>query len=460
MARSRKGFVIILALAMTAAILITAVAIVNLGCGEALQSRRHNDTEAAYYVAVAGAERMYANLRDKSNGLATVTWPLSISTTSLQVGSDVVGSYAATANLTGQAGEFMIISDGTANGRTARVTVKYGYTSTYTNGLPVGSIGPMDFLGQRWWFLTSYVYAEGPVQSASTINPNSNTNNRYVQYSGGVTENASGLQSPSFWLAGRQASFDVNGDSQGWTDGNGSNSITAGEVPPGAEAAFAADDVTGDGVVDSKDAFKYYYTVYLNAAANNGTGQDLGINEGGPNHYNGDQTFGPFTVPAGTKVIFVDGGDANIVFNGQQWWNNDSELTVVSTDDIVIVQPVNGPDDRLTLIAQGNTYTGGLNLGQLADVDGNLISYSGGNFIAILGGSTNGAIFANGLIDVDTGLPSFLFNRDFNKATDDWSNPANKPVGLPPNFGVVSLPFSIKAENLGVGGYNPRWQRR
>lgn len=447
---SKKGFVIILAIALTAVTILAAWAIINIGCGEALQARRHNDIESAYYAAVAGTEHMYARIRDISNNGQTITWPMAISSTNITVSGATVGRYAVTANVTGVSGEFMIISDGTVNGRTVRVTAKYGFTSTYMNGIPIGSLGPMDYLGQRWWFLTSWVYAEGPIISASTITPPTNTNTRYVQYSGDVVQNETNLQKPSFWLS---APYDTKNTGVIFADANNDGRITPDEVPPGQETIFATNDVNSDNQIDRTDAFIYYYTVYLNNQYN------LGINPGGPNYYSGDQIFGPYNVPAGTRVIFVD-GDANVIFNAQQWWGSDSDLTIVSTGDITIVQPVNGADDRLTLVALGNTTTGGINLGELADIDGNLVSYSGGNFTAILGGITNGAIFADGSVDVHTGLPSFLFNRDLNKGTDDWSDPANRPIGLPPGFAIVSRPFSIKAENLGATGYKPRWQRR
>lgn len=450
MMRSKKGFVIILSITLTAVTVLVAWAIINIGCGEILQARKRNDTEAAYYAAAAGAERMYARLRDISNGNLTVTWPMAIASTNITIGGVNVGRYTVTTNVTGTTGEFMIVSDGTVNNRTVRVTVKYGFSATYMNGIPIGSIGPMDYLGRRWWFLTSWVYAEGPIVSKSTITPPNNNNSLYVQYSGDVVQNDPNLQQPSFWLG---SPYDTQNTGVVFADANSDSRITPDEVPPGQETVFATNDVNSDNQIDKKDAFIYYYTVYLNNQYN------LGINQGGPNYYSGDQTFGPYNVPAGTKVIFVD-GDANVIFNAQQWWGSDSELTIVSTSDITIVQPVNGADDRLTLVALGNTMTGGINLGDIADIDGNLISYSGGNFNAILGGMTNGSIFADGSVTMHTGIPGFLFNRDVNKGTDDWSDPANRPLGLPPGFAIVSRPFSIKAENLGATGYKPHWQRR
>lgn len=451
----RKGFVMILSIAMTAIIVLVAWAIVNLGCGEALQVRKRNDTEAAYYVACAGAERMYARLRGISNANGTASFPLSISSTNLAVGGTTVGSYAVTANdVTGTANQFMIVSDGTVNSRTVRVTAKYGYTASQYIGIPLGSKGSMSFTGNRWWFLTSWVYAEGPLESQSTIAPGSNTNSVYVQYSGDVIQNSTNLSEPRFWLG---TTYDTNNNNEFAVDPDGKGYVTLADAQAqNKEAAFLADDNNSDGRVDGKDAFRYYYTSHLNSQYN------LGIQEGGPNHYNGTQTFGPMAVPAGTRVIFVD-GDANVVFNAQQWWGSTSDLTIVSTGDITVVQPVNGADDRLTLVAYGDTATGGINVGDLADVDGNFVSYSGGDFSAILGGSTNGAIYAGDNISVQTGLPSFLFNRDFNKGTDNWD--VNRPIGLPPGFSTKMINFVIKAENLNPDtpsnpSFKPRWQRR
>lgn len=451
-ARGRKGFVIILAVVSLAVLFLSGWAIIGLGCGEMLQTRMRNNYLTARYLAYAGAQRMYAHLYNIQQSNGTVTWPLSISSTNVQVGSDNIGSYSVTANLTSETGVFMIASTGRAGGRTARVTVKYGFTSTYTNGLPFGSIGPMDLEGDRWWFLTSWVYAEGPIQSASAISPPNNSNSVYVRYTGDVTQNSTGIAPASFWLG---ATFDTDVSGSAYVDGDGSNSIDSNEVPPEMAADFAGDDVNNDGVIDDADAFYHYYTAYLD------TQNSLSIAPGEANYYTGDQTFGPWTVPAGTNIIFVD-GDVNIILNAQQWWSNASDFTIVSTGDITVVQPVNGTNDRLTLIAHGDFYTGGINLGDIADVDGNLVVYTGGDFTAILGGSTNGSFFAGGDTYIHTGLPSFFFNRDMNQGTDNWLDPANRPLGLPPDYPIISKPFVIKAKTLGVSAtsYNPRWQLR
>lgn len=465
---SKKGFAIILVLSMITIFLLTTVTIVAMSCNEAIQTKINNDDISAYYIAVAGAERMYARLKYMQAQSQTVTWPLQptdLANVAVQLSGSTVGTFTVTASLTGASQEFAIISKGTVKGRTSTVTVKYGYSSTYTNGVPMGSIGSMSYAGSRWWFLTSRVYVDGPVESASSISPSQSYPNTspYVQYYGEVNQNKSDLNKPSFWYKYDSASgswtqkqvYDTNGDGSYLSDTTNKGYVDISDAG-GSEAniaIFNADNINGDDRIDTKDAFISYYTVELNNAYN------LGINPGGANYYSGDISLGPYTVPAGTSIIFVN-GDANILFNAQQWWGATADFTVVSTGDITIVQPVNGSDDRMSLVALGNISTGGINLGEIADVDGNLNMYSEGSFTAILGGSTNGSIMTGGTVNVQTGLPSFLFNRDFNQGTDDWSDPANRPRGLPPGYPEVSRPFSIKAENYSSGGYKPRWQQR
>lgn len=463
---AKKGFVIILMLSMITIFLLMIVTIVSLSCGEGIQARARNDSLAATYVAMAGAERMYARLIAWPP-TQSVSWPLApsdLNDVPIQVNGSTVGSFTVTANLTDQNEEFAIISVGSVNGRDSTVTVKYGYNSnTVTNGVPLGSIGAMNFSGSRWFIFVSRVYVDGPIRSASGINPAVSTPNSspYVQYFGDVLPNQSGFTNSSFWYKYNaltdswtpKAVYDTNGNSQFVTDktDKGYVDITDTGGDAGQIAIFTADDINSDGRVDTKDAFTSFYTVELNKQ------YGLQIAPGEANYYTGDQNFGPSAVPAGTSVIFVD-GDADISFNAQQWWGSTSDLTVVSTQDITIVQPVNGADDRLNLIAYGDIMTGGINLGQLADINGNLNMYANGDFTAVMGGNTTGSIMVGGVTDVHTGLPSFLFNRDINQGTDDWSDPVKRPMGLPPGYPQVSRLFSLKPENF--SGYKPRWQRR
>jgi len=458
--RNKKGFITVMVLGALGVVLILALTIVGLGCSELLQTNTRNDIISAYYVALAGSERLYASLKDISIRGGDVAWESqSIGPTNLQINGQTIGTFAAQANITNQTEEFMIVSTGTVHGRSTTVTVKYGFRALNTNGGPMGSVGSMNLRGQKikflFWYLTSYVDAQGPIQSASTIDPSGMPNDRYVRYTGDVTGNVTGIVPMSFWRYNR---FDTRNNGMVAVDGNSDNDIVPTEVPEADQAKFVENDVTGDNVINDKDAFFYYYTTWLNDPANNSRGQDLGINVGGANYYAGDQVFGPYAVPSGSNIIFVN-GDADIVLNAQKWWPSRSDLTIVATGDITVVQPVNGPDDRVTLVAQGNVYTGGVNLGEYADIDGNMNVFTGGNFVAVLGGSTNGSIFANGSINIDTVLPSNLFTRDLNQGTDDWADPLiGSPLGLPPGYPTISRQFSIKNEAGGDEGRKPNWE--
>ena len=488
---TKKGFVIILVIPVIAVLLLVAWVIVDIGCSEAVQVRMKNDMNSAYYAATAGGERLYAKLRFMWGANQTVTWPISIGATNIQVGGSTVGTYNATAYLTGESGVFCIVANGIVNGRTVTVTAKYGYSANYTNGIPIGSIGGMVFTGHQGWFGMKFrVTADGPIDSAGPITPNGNAdpnytpNNRYVQYSGQVTQNNPNLAAPSLWLHER---FDTTGAFQdaGVPIPAHANPdyITQAEaaaqeaITPGAMGAFITNNVYANTVqdndrLDDKDGFFHYYTGYLDKPANNRTGADLGISPGESNYKTpaggpgGMLFYGPFNVPSGTNVVFVE-GDVTIIFNAQQYWNNSSDLTIISMGDIIIAQPMNGTDDRLTLISYGDIATGGINLGDKADVDGNLVMYSCGNFDAVLGGVSNGSIFAEGFINVDTeydifGIPIYS-SRDLNMGTDNWTDPANRPIGLPPTYPTISQNFVIKSESLGTNpdlDYNPRWQKR
>jgi len=473
---TKKGFIAIIVFSALAVIILVAVVIVTLGSGEIIQIRTSNDSQAAYYAAIAGAEDMYTRLRSVSDTASQVVWPESISATNVQIGGATVGSYSVVADITSQANVFMISSTGTANGRSVTVTTKYGFTSSYTNGLPIGAVGPMSLTGHRirllFWWLTYGITADGPIECGSTVTPNSSTNGVYVTYSGTVAENSTDVSPMSFWMSpSAMTNLDVNNDGQYVTDTNGDGSVTAADAQDAAQLAiFTADNVAADTVIDNKDAFVYYYTGYLNQPQNNPTGTDLGISgPGDTNYYSGDTNFGPSgvfsaTVPSGSQIVFVD-GDASIVFNAQDWWNNESDLTVIATGDITIVQPWNGSNDRLNLISYGDIYTGGFNLGDVANVQGNINMLACGNFNAILGGSTNGSNFANGITTIDTEAELFGFlpiysSRDINQGTDSWASAADKPLGLPPGFPVVTKQFVINQELGGGSGGYPIWQRR
>lgn len=442
---SKKGFVLILVVAFLAVMVILVWGIVNIGCSEVIQARAANDYASAYNIATAGAELLYAKLKSLEN--KTVIWPQSIS--SYQVldkvpGGRTVGTFNAVAN-TVESSVFGIVSEGTVNGRTARVTVKYGFDSPLTNGAPLGCIGPMDLKGQKGLLgFRSWVRAEGPLASNSTI-----TENNYVQVNGDVLQYQNFI-APSFWL---NAPYDTNNNGAFILDRTGDNKVSIDDATSDAERTeFANDDINGDGVIDGKDAFTYYYTVYLNSAENNKLHQDLGINKDGSAYYTGTQTFDPWSVPLGTPIVFVD-GDVNITFNDTAWWGGSGEHTIVATGNINIVQPTNGTGDVLTLIAFGDVNTGGVRA--FGGVRGELVVYANNNFNAYYGGRTDGTIFAGGDVNIDTLVPiPGLLNRDINKGDSDWSNPDERPLGLPPGYNMISTSFKVQNES---STYKPKW---
>ncbi len=432
--------------------------IINLGCAEILQTRVANDLASAQYVALAGAERMYAKLKSQEGN--TITWPQTISQTSvttLPSGGTTVGTFTATAN-TITSSRFGIVSEGVVNGRRATVTVKYGMNSPFTNGHPIGSIGPMTLAGNRWLIFRSWIRAEGPIASGSTI-----TTNNYVQVSGSTLQNQS-FTPPSFWYKWdtvnqqwtQKTVGDANGDGQSLADTNSDGKITVADA--GGDQAlvdiFTADDTYSDGEVNEKDAFYTYYTKELN------TKENLGIAPGEAHYYNGNQDFNPTSVPSGTPIIFVN-GNADILFSDTSWWGAASNHTVVAMGDITTIQPTNGSDDTLALISYGDVVTGGVNF--FANIKGNLVVYANGNFSALYGGKSNGSLFAKGSVDIDTVYPvPGLLNRDIAKGTLDWGDSANWPLGLPPNYNRITLNFTILNENAdeAMVGYKPRTQRK
>ncbi len=453
----KKGFVLVIVVSFIAVLLLVVWVVVNLGCSEILQTRTSNDLSQAYYAASAGAERMYALLRTISNGNATVSWPQIDPQHNVQTlagGGVVVGTYTASAT-TIDADHFGIVSQGVSNGHTAVVTAKYGFDSPITLGIPLGSIGPMTLAGERFLSLRSWVRADGPLMSNSTI-----SQNNYAQVTGDVLQNQN-LIIPDFWINPYLNTTGIHTDAEnplGYSDSNGDGIITHDEVLPSGETNFHVNDIKNDNVIDDKDAFVYYYTVYLNDPANNPLGQSLGIEPGGTHYYSGDQSFNPWSVPAGTPIIFVD-GNVDILFSDTSWWGGSGDHTVIATGNITIIQPTNGSNDRLTLISYGDFNTGGVRA--FGGVRGELVVYANSNFYAYYGGRINGTMETKGNMYIDTiaAIPGLL-NRDLKKGARDWSDPSTWPLGIPPNFGTVSPAFTIKDETkTEPQGYIPRWQQ-
>lgn len=448
---SKKGFVIIIVVAFLTVLFLAVAVVVNLGCGEILATKIDNDLSSAFYVAGAGAERMYAILKVASNGSLTMTWPQSDTLHNVQSqDGTIIGTYNASAN-TVSTNVFGIVSYGTVNGRTVRVTVKYGFDSPVTTGLPLGSVGPMTLHGTRWGPFRSWVRADGPLESASDI-----TINETARVTGDVMPNQP-LAAPNFWL---YTKFDTKDLGYAYSDGGAGSITRAQALSQNADmiGTFDENDMDDNGILDDKDAFIYYYTEYLNNPANNSLGQDLGINNGGTNYYSASQSFNPWSVPAGTPVVFVN-GDVDILFSDTAWWGAASDHAIIATGNINIVQPTNGSNDRLTLISYGDVNTGGVRA--FGGVRGDLVVYANSGFNAYYGGRTNGAIIAKESVYVDTVLPiPGLLNRDLKKGSRDWSDPSTWPLGLPPGYITASPAFTIKDETRSAPlGYTPRWQR-
>ena len=444
---SRKGGVILVVVASLAVLIVVATVIINIGCSEIAHTRAANDLTSASYVATSGAELLYARLKSMEG--QTVSWPqaLSGSVTTHSSGGTVLGTYNAQAK-TVTSNVFGIASTGIVNGKTATVTVTYGFDSPFTSGYPIDSMGDIALTGTRWTKFRSWVRAEGPIAAGGEI-----TTNDFVQISGDQIEDQP-FSTPSFWLG---AQFDTNNDTYFAVDTNNDGVVTREEaIAQGKEGAFNDDNKydTDDDEISDKDAFYYYYTWYLNQAANNKLNEDLSIGAGESRHYSGDQEFDPSSVPQSTPIIFVD-GNVDILFNDTEWWGANVNHTIIAMGDITIVQPTNGSQDTLTLISYGDVNTGGVRA--FGGVVGNFVVYAHGNFNAYFGGRTDGTIFSEEGITVDTVLPiPGMLNRDLNKCKTDWADSANWPLGLPPNYNMVSLSFRIKTES---GQTMPIWQR-
>lgn len=448
MTTKRRGFVIIIVMAFLTVLVLVAWSVVDMGCGEILQVKARNDSLAAYYASISGAEMMYARLKNTSSVNLPLTLTGNLMTRS--TGGQTLGAFAVTAD-TSTVDMVGIVSEGTVRGHKTRVTVKYKFAPSYLNGSPIASLGPMELYGQKWWIFKSYVRSNADLVTGGTV-----TRNDYVQITGSISESES-IETPSFlwkynsasgaWskkVAGVDYITDVTGAAGGGPDGK--VTIVDALEDPFQEAIFNASELDGDGEFTDKDAFIAYYTEELNK-------KDLGLAKTQPNHYEGTQTFGPGDVSSGKKIIFVN-GNVNIMFNDQNWSTGACDHTIVSTGTIQIVQPVNGKDDRLTLVSYGDVITGGINL--FGSVKGNIDVYANGAFNAYFGGTTNGTILAKESVYVNTVLPVPAFlNRNLNKGTDNWWNdPSNVPLGLPQRYNTIT-PVSTMID----AAQEPIWEK-
>lgn len=461
----RRGFVIIIVISFLSIIALSAWAIINIGCGEMAQTKIGSDLASAYYAALSGAELVYAQL--KSSEGTTITWPVILSgTIGTGYGGSIVGSYTAKADKIVTNEIFGIVSEGTVNGRKATVTVKYYYDAQETYAAPLATGGDITLAGHNDPDNPkkhNFVNVEGPLECNGAVNEGENVNIT------GEVKDDQDIAPCSFWL---HEEFDTKGLNAGKDPASKiiiphdeeHDYITRAEAVayetarPGALEFFDANNVyktTAQDTerLDDKDAFFYYYTSYLdqnNTAGAGGTALHLQISPGETNYYaykEGGWDFQPGSVPEGTPIIFVD-GSVDVKHADVRWNGDDYNHTIVSTGNINFEQPRNQAGDTLTLISYGDTIIGGNDKG--GQLWGNLVVYAGNQFIANYGGVTNGAIYAQNGMVIDTLDYKKKHDRYLNKYDGEWIS----PLGLPPGFHTTSIKFYVRNETT----YKPMWQ--
>ena len=432
---TKKGFVIIIVLAFLAVLSILAVTIVSFGFGELVQTNTRNDFERAYYLAISGAQMQYLYYTEQGvSDLAEQEVVLDSST-------GEKGYFDPIAYPSAQNGEVDIVSRGYVNkGSPSQHTVTI--IAKYPQSPSIASIGTMQFAGRSFFGLTSRVIVN---ESVGTNTPPISTN-QYVSLPEYRKIPNPQLTLLSFWMDANgnpKTVYDTNGDGNYITDitGDGQVTIADADAKAGGDPVkqvlyrswFMADNVyhpgggTTFGPINGLDAFYQYYTNDLNYKD---PLNPLGINPGGLNYYSGNQTFGPWSVPGNKNIIFVD-GDVDIWFNAQNWGSGAKDLTIVSTKNIYLDLPINGSDDRLTLITYGNVTLTSISFLSMA---GDLVAQANGNFVANWGGKTNGTMFSNGSVTVDTGIGIGIFTRILNREKFDRSDQEQWPLGLHPNY--------------------------
>lgn len=430
----------ILACAMLTVLLILAIGIVSYGCSELIATRTRNDLlVSAYYVAISGCERMYADLK----ATATPAWGVPTGG-NISIGPNIIGTYSAT-HYQASASEFYIVSTGTVRGHTAKATVKLGYLVDYSGPLAMGAYGAVTLNGSS---NQAKIMMQGPVASSTSTpiilgrtdisgTPQTIANTGTPRVSFFDTPNA--IINPSVLTELKAA------------DANSDGTVTLIE----AQDALIEDHYNtvntytpSDGVTE-KDAFYYYYTTYLNNPLNNPLGQTLNIGAGESRYYTGDQTFGTSSIPNSVKIIFVNG---NATIN-----NNDgatTDHTVVVTGNLTLQQPNNSPGSRNTYIVFGNVATDG-EMGNSGGTKGDLIIFANGNIDKQGGGKMNASFFANGTLNLDTAGDTGKKHLMFSRLTESWDG-GNAPLGVPVNYPLnITSGFSVKNQT----NYPAVWQR-
>ena len=149
-----------------------------------------------------------------------------------------------------------------------------------------------------------------------------------------------------------------------------------------------------------------------------------------------DVTIFPDTALVGKKVIFVEGsapgkGNVNIVFGST--WQDNQDLTVISTGQIVYLQPLEtGANSRLSTISWGNYVEGAIFRSQHESL---IYSHADANFVDFLNWSElTGNIIANRdltLLEVLTYQKFFYSNRAQNGDMPPGFEYFNVPSGTP-----------------------------
>jgi hypothetical protein len=488
MTKRNRGFILLIVLASMAVVILSGVALINIGTNEMVQVKRDTDQMNAYYGAVSGAERLYAFLTSQLN--QNISWASQISSGSVVAGESTLATYSAFADSISydsatKKGELGIVSTGVSGGATSRITVKYDYTATSVGPPPVSSFGNIVLTGHTDGDLhkpkSSSIYIEGPLQAGPDSAVSKTDPAGLVEVIGGSENDVDGISKLSFWLPDR-SKFDttdthtVFSDATTVTVDGVSSTVHTGYVTEAMAiaqagtadktnptlATFYANDVNGDLVINDKDAFIYYYTVYLDQATETDDAAHLNIGPGETNYFSPTSTPDSFKDPRtglpvklleaedslvlkkrevarGTEIIFVD-GDLYINKTDIKWKNGAFTHTIVCTGDVAINQPTNGKDDTLAIVALGNVSICGKDTGK-SQLNGNFIVYTAGNFTALRGGTSHNAIFAEGTVTIDTLTADKKYDRTMYGLLGSWSS----PIGLPPGYRTIAYKFALNA---------------
>lgn len=437
---NRRGFILAIVVVMLSLLMLMGWAVVNIGCGEMVNTRMYCDVTSAYYVAQAAAELRYAHLATQS----TIAWSQTQTGTINYPDGTTCGTYSfiTTPNSFTDPTRFYIISTGTVNGHTATAIASFGCDVDYT-GAPTIAAG--DSITLNGANKSAHLSIDGAVASNGDI-----TQTGTIDIAGTAQGNMSPpFEKPDFWLGEK---FDTNNDGDYAVDSDGNGVVTLAEAQAqGKEAAFSADNAyhSTDGVISGADSIYHYYTSYLNDAANNALGAHLNIAPGEGRYYSGSQVFTQGSIPNDVAAIFVD-GDVTIDQNDQNWLGGGAQLnhTIVATGNVTINQPTNRPGDILTIVANGNIYTTG-EMGNEGGLIGNFVLYSNGNVTLEHGGKMHASIFASGDVIIDTiGTEQGKDHRTISLMTIDWTDSTIRPVGIPPGYpDKFSFGFKIIANS-------------